>query len=237
VPAPTPPRDNPLGTPPPPTRRSRGRANAGPSTAARLVIPPGHLPDPGECAVGFRNASPATARSRSRGPARHKNPRPSPPPRRPSWIIYRPSDNKKVVHVRRSMRAPGHVVRIRIFDIETSRLRRRRTLHEAGSRRTLIITVGCGPKRPPPSFAPDPDSSSKSADPDSNEHERLPRGVVRRGLHRPLERRVARSLSRRATTRTIRRGCNVVFLRARARKATRSKAAAGAPTAIRSPQP
>ena len=40
-----------------------------------------------------------------------------------SWVIYRPGDNKKVVHVREvDSRRAGTVVRIRIFDIETNRL-------------------------------------------------------------------------------------------------------------------
>ncbi|MGE5803627.1 MAG: hypothetical protein ACM358_15380, partial [Gemmatimonadota bacterium] len=40
-----------------------------------------------------------------------------------SWVIYRPTDNKKLVHVREvDSQRTGHVVRIRIFDIETHQL-------------------------------------------------------------------------------------------------------------------
>jgi len=42
-----------------------------------------------------------------------------------SWIIYRPTEDRKVVHVREvDSRRAGAVIRIRIFDIETSRLLR-----------------------------------------------------------------------------------------------------------------
>jgi hypothetical protein len=37
-----------------------------------------------------------------------------------SWIIYRPTDSKKLVHVREvDAHRAGNVVRIRVFDIET----------------------------------------------------------------------------------------------------------------------
>ena len=42
-----------------------------------------------------------------------------------SCIVYRPTEDKKVVHVREvDARRAGAVVRIRIFDIETTRLLR-----------------------------------------------------------------------------------------------------------------
>lgn len=40
-----------------------------------------------------------------------------------SWIVYRPTDNKKLVQLREvDAHRAGSIVRIRIFDIETHRL-------------------------------------------------------------------------------------------------------------------
>ncbi len=91
----------------------------GPSTAATLGIPPGHLPRPGECRIWIPGAPPGQQpRPRSRpcdgivvdAPAG-------------SWVVYRPSRNRKYVHVRviDEQRA-GVIVRIRIFAIETGAL-------------------------------------------------------------------------------------------------------------------
>ena len=106
--------------PPPPNADVGGvESNRGPSTAARLGVPPGHLPDPGECRVWIPGTPPGQQ------PKPKSRPCPGIATVAPagSWIIYRPGDNKKVVHVREvDARRPGTVVRIRIFDIETSRL-------------------------------------------------------------------------------------------------------------------
>ncbi len=68
----------------------------GPSTAATLGIPPGHLPRPGECRIWIPGAPPGQQpRPRSRpcdgiladAPAG-------------SRVVYRPSRNRKYVHVR-----------------------------------------------------------------------------------------------------------------------------------------
>jgi hypothetical protein len=84
------------------------------STAARLGIPPGHLPPPGSCRVWIpgkppghqAKAGPCEAVSRS-APAG-------------SWIVYRPTADRKVVHVREvDGRQAGHVVRVRIYDLAT----------------------------------------------------------------------------------------------------------------------
>lgn len=107
-----------LDSPPNPDVRA-AEVNRGPSTAARLGVPPGHLPDPGECRVWIPGTPPGHQ------PKPKSRPCPGIATVAPagSWIIYRPSDNKKVVHVREvDARRPGTVVRIRIFDIETSRL-------------------------------------------------------------------------------------------------------------------
>ena len=85
-------RSAPASQPAPAMRR-------GPSTAATLGIPPGHLPPPRSC-----------ARIESTAPAG-------------SWIVYRPSDDKKVVHVRViDERRPGVVVRLRVYDMRRGTL-------------------------------------------------------------------------------------------------------------------
>jgi len=91
----------------------------GPSTAATLGIPPGHLPNPGECRVWIPGTPPGhQPKPKSRACPGIATVAPA-----GSWIVYRPTDDRKLVHVREvdSHRA-GVVVRIRIFDIETSRL-------------------------------------------------------------------------------------------------------------------
>src|SRR6266513_4296077 len=93
----------------------------GPSTAATLGVPPGHLPKPGECRIWIPGTPPG------RQPKPKSRPCPGIAPLAPagSWIVYRPTDDKKVVHVREvDARRAGAVVRIRIFDIETTRLLR-----------------------------------------------------------------------------------------------------------------
>jgi len=92
-----------------------------PSTAATLGIPPGHLPDAGECRVWIPGTPPGHQ------PKPKSRPCPGIATVAPagSWIVYRPGDDRKVVHVREvDSRRPGVVVRIRVFDIATSRLLR-----------------------------------------------------------------------------------------------------------------
>jgi hypothetical protein len=83
----------------------------GPSTAASLRIPPGHLPPPGRCRVWFPGRPPG-----------HQ-----PPPRScdgiaamapaGAWIVYRPREDRTHVHVREvDARRAGVVVRIRVFE-------------------------------------------------------------------------------------------------------------------------
>lgn len=98
-----------------------GNRGGGPSTAATLGIPPGHLPDAGECRVWIPGTPPGHQ------PKPKSRPCPGIATVAPagSWIVYRPTDDRKVVHVREvDARRPGVVVRIRVFDIATSRLLR-----------------------------------------------------------------------------------------------------------------
>ena len=106
----------------PPSADVRGpEVNRGPSTSATLGVPPGHLPNPGECRVWIPGTPPGHQ------PKPKSRPCPGIATVAPagSWIIYRPTDDKKVVHIREvDSRRPGTVIRIRIFDIETNRLLR-----------------------------------------------------------------------------------------------------------------
>jgi hypothetical protein len=104
----------PPAPPPPPSPEVRG-------VEATLGIPPGHLPNPGECRVWIPGTPPG------RQPKPKSRPCPGIATVAPagSWIVYRPTEDRKVVHVREvDSRRAGTVVRIRIFDIETSRLLR-----------------------------------------------------------------------------------------------------------------
>ncbi|MGH7333794.1 MAG: hypothetical protein ACREKS_13850, partial [Candidatus Rokuibacteriota bacterium] len=80
----------------------------GPSTAATLGVPPGHLPKAGQCRIWIPGTPPG------RQPGRKSRScdgilRDAPPG---SWVIYRPSHDKKLVHVRLiDDRRPGVIVR------------------------------------------------------------------------------------------------------------------------------
>lgn len=90
-----------------------------PSTAATLGVPPGHLPNPGECRIWIPGTPPGhqpKPKSRACGGIAALAPA-------GSWIIYRPGDDRKVVHVRQvDPQRAGVVVRIQVFDLATNRL-------------------------------------------------------------------------------------------------------------------
>ena len=96
----------------------------GPSSAATLGVPPGHLPQPGECRVWIPGIPPGRQpRPRSRACPGIATVAPA-----GSWIIYRPTTDRKLVHVRVvDERRAGIVVRIRVFEVETGRLVREET--------------------------------------------------------------------------------------------------------------
>ena len=89
----------------------------GPSTAATLGIPPGHLPAPGMCRLWVPGKPPGhQARPRSCDGIERTAPA-------GSWIVYRPGRDKKVVHVRVvDERRPGVVIRLRVYDAERGTL-------------------------------------------------------------------------------------------------------------------
>jgi hypothetical protein len=103
-------------TPPESVPAPAPAAAKGPSTAARLGIPPGHLPPPGSCRVWLPGKPPGhQAKS---GPCAALL-RAAPPG---SWLVYRPTTDRKVVHVREiDSRRAGVVVRVRVFDVATGR--------------------------------------------------------------------------------------------------------------------
>lgn len=105
--------------PMPDRRASEQSASVRPSTAATLGVPPGHLPNPGECRVWIPGTPPGQQpkpKSRSCGGIAALAPA-------GSWIIYRPGTDRKVVHVRETdPRRAGVVVRVQVFDLSTNRL-------------------------------------------------------------------------------------------------------------------
>jgi hypothetical protein len=119
-----PPPTQPPPTQPPPVQPpvdNRPPVERPPETSVKLEVPPGHLPEVGECRIWFPGRPPGQQpRPKSRPCAGIAAAAPA-----GSWIIYRPTDDRKVVHVRIvDERRGGVVVRIRIFDIETEQLLR-----------------------------------------------------------------------------------------------------------------
>jgi len=90
----------------------------GPSTAATLGVPPGHLPKPGECRVWIPGVPPGRQpRPKSRTCEGIAAAAPA-----GSWILYRPTADRKIVHARIvDERRAGVVVRIRVFEAESGR--------------------------------------------------------------------------------------------------------------------
>ena len=92
--------------------RGHGRGH-GPSAAATLGIPPGHLPAPGQCRVWLPGTPPGH-QPKARSCTLIERTAPA-----GSLIVYRPTEDRKVVHVRVvDERRPGVVVHLRVYDIE-----------------------------------------------------------------------------------------------------------------------
>ena len=91
------------------------------STESTLGVPPGHLPGPGQCRV-WTPGEPPGQQPRARSCANIERAAPA-----GSWILYRPSDDKDVVHVRvLDQRRPGIVVQQRVYDVRRGTLIRER---------------------------------------------------------------------------------------------------------------
>jgi hypothetical protein len=97
-----------------PEPRASTRAAKAPSAAARLGVPPGKLPPPGLCRLWFPGRPPGhqpksapCADVEAAAPAG-------------TWVLYRPSQDKQVVHVRYvDERRDGVIVWIRVFDVKS----------------------------------------------------------------------------------------------------------------------
>ena len=89
----------------------------GPSTAATLGIPPGHLPPPGQCRVWLPGEPPGH-QPKPRSCSNIERTAPA-----GSYIVERPGKEKKIVHVRvMDERRPGVVVRMRVYEIRDGKL-------------------------------------------------------------------------------------------------------------------
>lgn len=80
-------------------------------SARTLGVPPGHLPPAGRCRIWLPGEPPG-----HQAPARSCNGVERDAPKG-SWILYRPAEDRKVVHVRViDERRPGVVVQLRVYD-------------------------------------------------------------------------------------------------------------------------
>ena len=93
------------------------RASTNASTAATLGIPPGHLPPPGLCRV-WMPGTPPGHQPRARNCAGIERMAPA-----GSWILYRPSEDRKVVQVRVvDERRAGFVIHRRVYSVQRGTL-------------------------------------------------------------------------------------------------------------------
>jgi hypothetical protein len=115
IPPVQPPVQQPRDTQPPPVQPPVQP----PVANVTLSIPPGHLPDLGECRVWIPRLPPGQQpKPKSRTCNGIVGVAPA-----GSWILYRPSEDEHVVHVRLiDERRAGVVIRVRIFDIDSKRL-------------------------------------------------------------------------------------------------------------------
>lgn len=113
-PSPPPPRPDPGQGP---FGEPRRVPTTGPTTsAAPLNIPPGHLPEPGECRIWIPGTPPGRQPHRASSDCETIT-RQAPAG---SWVVYRPTADRKVVHVRVvDARRAGVLLTVRVFDVET----------------------------------------------------------------------------------------------------------------------
>lgn len=91
------------------------------STAATLGIPPGHLPEPGECRVWEPGRPPGQQRDLPQGGCERVEGQVQPH----QWLVFRPGADRKIVEVRTYDAIPGGGVAVRlvrVFDIATGAL-------------------------------------------------------------------------------------------------------------------
>jgi hypothetical protein len=110
------------------SQRSAESEHRGPGTAATLGIPPGHLPRPGQCRIWI----PGTPPGRQPGPRSRVCAGIAALAPAGSWIVYRPTRDRKVVHIRVvDERRPGIVTRVRFFEVDTGRFIREGSTDES----------------------------------------------------------------------------------------------------------
>ena len=116
-----PPAQPPPPVQPPPVQPPPVQPPPPPSSTVTFKIPPGHLPEIGECRVWIERLPPGQQpRPKSRSCDGIASVAPA-----GSWILYRPSDDRNVIHVRLiDPRRAGVVIRIQIFDLDSKRLLR-----------------------------------------------------------------------------------------------------------------
>ncbi len=93
--------------------------NPNASTAARLGIPPGHLPPPGLCKVWMPGEPPGQQKKRYKAGNCELVRRQVPPG---GWLVYNLNGNKKEIVVREYGDSPSRVLAVRIFDAVTGSL-------------------------------------------------------------------------------------------------------------------
>ena len=91
--------------------------NPNASTAARLGIPPGHLPPPGQCRVWIPGEAPGLQQKEATGDCAWVQTRVPPG----GWLVWRPRSDRKEVVVR-EFGADATIRWTRIFDIATGAL-------------------------------------------------------------------------------------------------------------------
>jgi len=95
------------------TEPRRGPPANDPRPVGPLDIPPGHLPQPGECRIWIPGTPPGRQPHRASSEC-DRITREAPAG---SWVVYRPTADRKVVHVRVvDARRPGVLVTTRVFD-------------------------------------------------------------------------------------------------------------------------
>jgi hypothetical protein len=103
-----------------PTGAKAATSNPNASTAARLGIPPGHLPEPGNCRVWVPGEAPGKQKRNAEGDCSWVATQVPPN----AWLVWRPGTDRKEVVVREY--GPDSIMRwTRIYDIITGDL-----LHE-----------------------------------------------------------------------------------------------------------
>ena len=100
---------------------SQTGSSQGRSTAATLGIPPGHLPSPGQCRIWTPGRPPG--HQGESGPCGVLESRVRPG----EWLVYRPTEDKKLVEVRVYDSNRPTIRLIRFFEVATGRLLREET--------------------------------------------------------------------------------------------------------------